>query len=1495
MPRSASMLTAKVAPLINITGHRRRRNWRVGDHAYIELKEVRPEKYKEFSKRLKQAFRRDGGVQWIKWSPTAGRVAVAYHPKRRKLDELAHIVDEVETTLGMDGAAFPKSLPDHPGDIEPLLRKAAELAIGGITLSTALALRLAPFKPRAIDIDLSAIFASFEHVPRLRHLLDGWLGKESSELLLILANSAAQALSQNPFTPLLGMVQRYTEFRALQSRRRVWRAQETDLCALLPEDINAIGDLRFSRQKRPIGLPEGPIEKYANEGWYATLGAFGIALADTHNFEKAAAALFGGLPKAAAVGRDAFISTLVDTLSKRGIIPFHIDRLYRLDRINCVVLQAALLQTGRFFLGEIVALESENTEDLSRFFQEAAALFNPNRPDKVSRRKTWTLTPLSRLDIPLANRHRKVGERLASRGMPVLGLVENDKLVALVETCSTGQMVVDDILALAKRMAIQVVLAAEDTATVSGFQAATVVRDDDLLPKTIRRLQRDGRVVCLIDWFDHEALEFADLAIGIRRPKPMSSPWRCDVLCRESLEDALFLLEACRKARKVSEQGVKLTLLGVAMSAAHATRGLQTATTKQIMRDMALANLLTLANGLYTGKALAKRERPVRTPPVPWHALTAEMVLDQFKSSRRGLSAKEAQSRRKKAKKTARPLFVFGRAVVEELKTPLAPFLAIGTGLSALVGSAADALMIGGVFGLNGLIGGTQRFRAERSIAALSRNGHYPVHILRSGKSTFCDIQDLVPGDVVALHVGDVVPADCRILEATALEVDESSLTGESLPVTKSEKPSFSAAVAERTSMLYEGTSIAAGTALAVVVAVGKATETQRALSFAKEHAPASGVETRLNALTEMTIPVSTVSGALLAGAGLLRGKPLSEVLNVGVSLAVAAVPEGLPLLATVSQLSAAKRLASHGVLVRNPRSIEAMGRITVLCADKTGTLTEGKISLHSVSNGKTSEPVGNISKPFSTILAAGLRASPAYTKGKKLPHLTDQAMIDGALGAKVTTELNALHWHRQDELPFEASRGYHAVLGKTEEQFLVSVKGAPEIILSRCTAWQNGRTRPVSAATRARLLAEAERLAKEGLRVLAIAERKITKRVTLTPKAISNLTFLGFTAFSDPARPAAAEAIQNLQQSGVDVIMMTGDHPTTAERIARELQLINGHRVVTGPEIDAIDDAALDALLPKISVIARVSPANKVRIIKAFQRIGKTVAMTGDGANDAGAIRLADVGIALSGERNAVATGAADLVLTDARIETIVDAIAEGRALWGSVRDAIAVLVGGNLGEVCFTLLTGLLSGRASLNARQLLLINLLTDVAPAMAIAVKAPKKSTLLERLQEGPEVSLGSALNRQIAFRAATTALAATTAWGISRVTGSRERADTVGLVTIVATQLGQTLLAGGRDKTVAAASIGSLATLLAAVEIPGLSHFFASRPLGPFDMATALATSAFATGISAIAPAFAPRLRRLSDRLALTSWMTGKMSKIADINRGWTEKITQQFH
>ncbi|HEY0399260.1 MAG TPA: cation-translocating P-type ATPase, partial [Acidimicrobiia bacterium] len=454
--------------------------------------------------------------------------------------------------------------------------------------------------------------------------------------------------------------------------------------------------------------------------------------------------------------------------------------------------------------------------------------------------------------------------------------------------------------------------------------------------------------------------------------------------------------------------------------------------------------------------------------------------------------------------------------------------------------------------------------------------------------------------------------------------------------------------------------------------------------------------------------------------------------------------------------------------------------------------------------------------------------------------------------------------WEELTEVPFQSQRKFSAALGRTPNKVRMVIKGAPEVLLPRCSHVRDDQgKRPLDRAHRARSATAVHDLAAQGLRVLAVARRNVGDVGESVPDAeeladLGDLTLLGFIALADTTRPEAAATVAALQDGGIRPVMITGDHPVTARTIAGRLG-IPATDIMTGPELADLDEQTRIARVRQASVFARVSPEQKLQIVGTLQQDGRVVAMAGDGANDAAAIRLGDVGIGMAAKGSTSARTAADLVLTEPDVSLVIDALVEGRAMWRRVRDAVAVLVGGNVGEIAFTLVGTALAGHAPISTRQFLVVNMFTDLLPSMALAL-APTPAEPAERsalLAAGPP-SLGTPLLRDIALRGTITSASALVAWQIGRLTGSRQRAGTMALATLVGAELGQTLLLGGRDPLVLATSLGSAAVLAAVIQLPGVSSFLGSTPMGPAAWSVVLGASAAAAIASATLPRLLPR-------------------------------------
>lgn len=1355
-----------------------RRVWRSGPRLHVEVRDA-PGDGGAFAAGLEAAVGALRGVERARLRPDLGVLVVdlgAVPGTRRRdtreramlrfEDSVIDAMAAIETAYGLGEKPLPRvAQPErYPGDGAPIARTALELGFDAASMAAALALRSVGIGVRPFEFDLGALQSLVRNVPFVRRLVERQLSGALTEIGLELSDAVLQALMQGQFGTAANSLHRSLRLRELRARKRLWAQWEPRLCG-------AAAPAAAPPVPRPGELPEGPFEHYAERAALGSLGAFGATLLAQGDFENATAAIFGGIPRPARLGRAAFAAHLGYKLARAGVLVMQPQVLRQFDRLDCIAIGAALLD------------------------EDAAS----------AARLTRTI-----LDAQL-------------------------KLVVL------------------------------DSAEAAEHEAGAVRHLAHGGAAAVRALQEEGQGVAYFGRGASGAYATADCGVGLwaeHGEPPLGAHLHCD----GGLEHVIALVEAMAAAREATEQLLQLSLAEVALSLALSAGGIKEKTTRRVVTAAGAASIIAIADGLRLAHGLGwPGPEALRVAATAWHRLPVAEVLQQLGSGPRGLDEAQAAARRVPRPQPPPGPLQLAQAVIEELRNPMTPVLAAGAGLSLLSGGAVDALLVAAVIAANAAYGGAERYRTERLVRLLSQRERLQLRVRRGKTVETIEDDRLVAGDVIELAAGDVVPADCRIIEARNLEVDESSLTGESLPVSKTTEPADAGELAERHCMLYDGTIVAAGRAVAAVVAVGADTEAGRAGAVPDGVTLSVGVEARLQALTRMATPIAAASALALAAGERVSGRSLREVLSTAVSLAVAAVPEGLPLMASLAQLTVAGRLAERGALVRNPRAVEALGRVDLLCVDKTGTLTEGQIKLVLVSDGTREQAPGSLDMHLREVLAAALRASPS-TAGEAPPtHMTDRALIDGAQTAAVGSHDGLSQWQRLHEMPFESSRGFHAGLAEHGDGKLISVKGAPEVVLAHCTRRRRGgRDTALSEAQKKRLLQAAKRIADRGYRVLAVAEREAHEHRPIDLRRVRDLGFRGFIAFADPVRPSARDSLARLRSAGIETVMLTGDHPSTAAAIAAELGLSGDRRVVTGAELETLDDAGLAALLPQVCVFARVTPVHKVRIVKAFQALGRTVAMTGDGANDAPAIRLADVGIALGGRSTAAARSAADLVVTDGRVETIVEAVLAGRALWLSVRDAVTLLVGGNLGEIGFTLAAGLLGRRAPLNARQLLLVNLITDALPALAVALRPPRGKTPEALLDAGPDASFGPELLRELGLRAGVTAAVSTGAWAVARL-GGRRGAATVGLLALTGTQLIQALAAGRGDRSVTLASLGSLATVLAVVETPGLSQFFGCRPVGPLGLVQAAAAIAVGGAAQLAVPGADRWLRRRGQR------------------------------
>lgn len=1476
-------IASGVLDRVDPSRHRGRRVWRGAGRVQIGVPAVVRESGAELARAIEKALGAHPKVEWATVNATLGAVIVGLAvqgdgpvglPDDEIVDDLVDLVEILEEREGGDAVAPAGTSVIGPAQLA-FTALAADVAAFGLAAAGRV-LRRTP-----LPTELASVATFVDHQPRLRAAVERAFGQNRADVLLALSNAAAQALGQGSTGLIVDAAYRALQVAEARARTATWddvepRLLETADHAAAPADDEM-------PEERPAPLPAGLIERHGDQVGLAAAGGFAATAAATGgDVRKAAGVALSTLPKAGRLGREGFATTFGRVLAKRGVVVLEPSALRRMDRIDTVVLDAEALTTGVLMLGDLVPVPGPDgtTDPLDELVPRVHELFDPaeaTAPQRaVADGEHWLLAGLD--DVPggdAAAALEAAAALVADGATHVLGLRRDDRLAAVVGVLPEPASAAEALAAAARRAGVTLLVGGEGPGV--GDRA---IAGGEALRSSVRDLQAAGCGVLVVSR-DRRALATADLGVGVSRPDG-AAPWGAHVLVGDDLGTAALLIEGVKVARGVSRRAVNLARAGSVLGAVMATAG----TTP---RAPGLAGLavngaagVSLGAGAWSATELGRRVVVPGVSRTPWHVMPVSTVLARLDVTEGGLTAAEAHRRHRDDPAAAETGTTLGRAFLDELNNPLTPVLAGGAVLSAAIGAVVDAAIVVGVTAFSALIGGVQQVATDRAVAGLLERSSIRTRVLRDGTARSIAADEVVVGDVIELGPDDVVPADGRVIESDALEMDESSLTGESLPVLKTPAPVIARTVADRRSMVYEGATVATGRGRAVVVATGSSTEVGRSTAAAKASAPVAGVDERLAGLTRITTPLAIGSAAAVVAAGALRGLPFQQNLHSGVGLAVASVPEGLPFVVSAAQLASARRLSAEGALVRNPRTIEAIGRTDVLCFDKTGTLTEGRLALSAISDGIKLRPTDRLRKRQRRVLAAALRATPRPAPGERLAHLTDRAVVSGAQQFDVDPEHKRAGWRPIASLDFDPSRGYHATLGEVDTATetatdgaeggpfrLVSVKGAPEVVIARATSWAGTA---LDDEARQALVEHTELLAGQGMRVLAVAEKVVTAEehaargaerdpdggdeTMLDDDDVAALEFTGFVGFTDPVRAGSQATVRDLRDAGVQVVMITGDHPSTAEAVAEELDVLNGGIVVTGTELDELGDDELDDLLPKVRVVARGTPAHKVRIVQAFQRLDRTVAMTGDGANDAPAIRLADVGIALGRRGTPAARAAADLVITDDRLETILAALVEGRAMWASVREALGVLVGGNLGEIAFTVLGATTTGTSPLNARQLLLVNLLTDLVPSLALAVRAPQPESAAELLAEGPEASLGEALNHEIGLRAMATAGGASLAWLQAQATpyGSPARARTVALTALVGTQLGQTIVAGGaRSPLVIGASVVSAGALAAVVQTPGVSQFFGCVPLGPVAWAQAASSAGVATAASVVGP------------------------------------------
>lgn len=1444
----------------------------------------------DLARRLVGSLRRRPGVSRVSVSRLTGRVLIEFDEHQIDVEDLIAQVAGMELP-DLPGTDSPSHPLDPAPLIQSAARTTGATLGLGLLAVRRLSGAEGPPSSSSGPVAVAAAVGILEGLPPLRRGLRQVLGADRSLLALSAVHVVSLTFAGSPLGLAVsgaGALRLLTEVRA---RRAAWRRYEERLettsepiagevvrvvagerCPLAGEVIEGAGtmigrdglprpigpgeliaggarvcggpfvvelraDRIFAPAERPVAEPRTSLDPYlgllspVSVGYAALIGVL----------TRSPSRLFGALllvnARPALIGADAADSSACARVLRSGVTivggrPGHNVRLPGVLLIDGM----RVLTDRRLQVGKVLSLRADldEAEVLAIASGIAAASGSPWGPAFPPSGRADAREARFEADAATAmvgrSRMRLGGpqtaaipgaEELRAGGHQLLVLSrEGDPrplgVVALRPRLAEGAL---GLLDVCRRRGVAVELMAENEAAVQhlvgGGQQLTVITSG--IDEHVRERQRAGELVAVLSDSPHSAPAFAAADIAIALTSGLSGRFaaRADLLAPDLDAVSAIVIAAARRRAAVGD-AVALSMLSNVAGAFFGLRtavGLDRGSQPTYIAALAAIGLssLRLAGGGVSGLSARRLVDPA---PEQWGRPDLQDVFRQLETSTEGLSAAEAERRAVSRPEVRRESPVVA-AVRDQLRSPLNAALAAGAGISLMFGAVADVGLIAAVIVANTGIGVWQEHQADRASELLAHEASGTVSVRRSGQAVQVLASELVTGDVIALGSGDRVPADARLIASEALEVDEASLTGESLPVSKAAIDS-----SEAGRVILEGSDVTVGTATAVVFAVGDQTRMGATTAALASIEPAHGaLDRRLSQLLRQSVPVIAGGAALIAVSGVVWRRPIAAQLALAASIATAVVPEGLPLLAGVSEAAVARRLAGRNALVRRLSAVEALGRVDIACTDKTGTLTAGRLELTAVEPFRAERGARSpTAAELDEILLTAALASPHPDAPDAGSHPTDLAVIAGAEKAGLAQDIRV---PRTAEVPFEPARSFHASLVGGH----LLVKGAVEALVERCgSVRRDGHPVALGETDRQQMLEQAERLAARGLRVLMVAEG---------PDSVSaedprDLVALGLVGISDPLRDGVPAAVARCQQAGVRVIVLTGDHPATARAVAEQAGLaISPRNLLTGAEISGLDDEKLDLRLREASVVARITPLDKLRIVERLQSLGHTVAMTGDGVNDAPALRLADVGVSMGLHGTEVARQASDVVLADDDFATLVETLVEGRSFWRNLRRSLGLLMGGNLGELGMMVGASVLGLPAPLSTRQILAVNLITDILPALAVAAQQPEHRDLATLRREGGQ-DQDTLLRADVLRRGWATAAPALAAYALATRTGTAPQARSVAFGGIVVTQLAQTLSLGRSENSLTRPVLGAIAGsggfALAAMVVPPLSGF-----------------------------------------------------------------------
>ena len=821
----------------------------------------------------------------------------------------------------------------------------------------------------------------------------------------------------------------------------------------------------------------------------------------------------------------------------------------------------------------------------------------------------------------------------------------------------------------------------------------------------------------------------------------------------------------------------------------------------------------------------------------PWARKADEILTEHQVTVDRGLGPDEANSRLEKfgpnilgtEKKVSRL-----SRLLHQFKSPVVIILIVATVISFALGETVDAVAILTIVIINSLIGFFQEIKAEAAVEALKKMSAPKGRVIRDGKIHEIPASQIVPGDILFLESGDFVAADARLIEARQVSADEAVLTGESIPVTKRTSPvEIETVVADRKNMLFAGTAVATGTARAIVTTTGLKTEIGKIASLLESTDKASTpLQLRLEEVSQKLLWACGVVVILVAILGYLHGEGWLEIAMTAISLSVAAIPEGLPTVVTLALALAIRRMTKKNAIVKHLPAVETLGSTSIICTDKTGTLTTGKMRVREVYTLQSDlrSVDENLQSEIELITSSVLCSNAApNSDGGHSGDPTEVALLVLAQNAGLDSGSLTRKYPRVFEWSFDSDRKRMSVACRHEDGILVHCKGAPESVISFCN---------LSTEERQKIVQNVEALSAKGRRLLAVARRNLPDSIaelgTEVPawsEVEKNLEFLGLVSIADPPRNESIRAVADCRAAGIKVVMITGDHPVTAKAIAGELGIVdkNFNGVLAGPELEKLSDSELREQVEKVAVYARVSPEHKLRIVRSWQALGHVVAMTGDGVNDAPALKQASIGVSMGRGGTEVARQASSMILTDDNFATIVSAVEEGRAIYGNIRRTIQYLLSGNLSEILIMLGAAIAGWPAPLAPIHLLWINLVTDGLPSLALAAEPVPKNFLKTTKRPSPENFFSRHFYKEMIFIGITISVMSLLVYGYSLKYEDETTARTHVFTFLVFAELFRSFACRSETQTVFQLGLFSNMYHIAAVMIPmifqiSLHHF-----------------------------------------------------------------------